>query len=65
MSRPATVKLTKKDQKEVMSMWMGNKKEKGIKNARKIAEILNLPRHHVMAFLEERRECSFSESSYC
>ena len=65
MSRPTEVKLSKKDQKTVLSMWGGNKKEKGIKNARKIAEMLNLPRHYVMAFLENQGKCSFSESSYC
>jgi hypothetical protein len=65
MAKPDVVNLSKKDQKTVLSMWMGNKKEKGIKNARKIAETLNLPRHHVMAFLEDRGECSFSEKSYC
>jgi len=65
MARPTEVKLSKKDQKTVLSMWMGSKKEKGIKSARRIAEMVNLPRHHVMAYLEDRGECSFSESSYC
>ena len=65
MSRPTEVRLSKKDQKTVLFMWEGGKKEKGIKNARKIAELVNLPRHHVMAFLEYQGKCSFSESSYC
>lgn len=64
MSRPTEVKLTKKDQRVVMSMWTGNKKEKGIKNARKIAENLDLPRHHVMYFLSENGLKNYSEGSY-
>ena len=64
MARPTEVQLSKKDQKAVLSMWMGNKKESGVKNARKIADTTNLPRYHVMAFLEEQGKCSFSEGSY-
>lgn len=64
MSRPTEVKLSKKDQKIILSMWIGNKKEKGIKNARRIAEMINLPRHHVMYFLSENGLKNYSEGSY-
>ena len=58
MSKPMSVTLKKMEQKSVLKEW------KVTKNARKIAEKLGLPRHHVMYFLETQNLCSFSESSY-
>jgi len=58
MSKPQTVTLKKNEQKAVLREW------KTTKNARKIAEKLGLPRHHVMYFMEMQNLCSFSESSY-
>ena len=57
--RPSSITLTKKDQKSVLSRF------KTTKNARAIAEDLNLPRHQVMAFLEHQSLASYSEGSYC
>ena len=65
MAKPAEVKLSKKDQKAVLSMWKGTKSEPGIKNARKISEYACLPSRQVMLFLETQNLCSFSEGSYC
>jgi hypothetical protein len=58
MSRPEQIKLKKAEQKAVLKEW------KTTKNARKIAEKLGFPRHHVMFFLETQNLCTFSESSY-
>lgn len=59
MARPQTVTLSKKDQKSVLSKF-----KSVTKNARSIAETLGLPRHQVMAFLEQQRLASYSEGSY-
>jgi len=59
MSRPTTVTLTTKEQKEVLKEW------KTTKNARKIAEKLKLPRAQVMIWCENQNLCKFSDSSYC
>ena len=58
MSKPTKINLKKAEQKAVLKEW------KMCKNARKIAEKLNLPRHHVMFFCEQNNLCTFSESSY-
>lgn len=58
MSKPTSIVLRKMDQRKVTKMW------KTTKNARRIAETLGLPRHHVMYFLESQGLCRFSEGSY-
>lgn len=59
MARPSTITLSKKDQKAVLSKFKSM-----TKNARLIAEILMLPRHQVMAFLEQQHLAIYSEGSY-
>ena len=59
MAKPTTITLSKKEQQLILREF------KTTKNARKIADNNGLKRLHVMAFLEEKGLCSFSESSYC
>ena len=64
MSKQYEVKLTKVQQRKVLSMFNGNKKRKGVKSAHTIASNLSVPRHYVMYFLETEGLRSYSESSY-
>lgn len=64
MSRPARSNLTKAQQKIVLSKFKGSKTEKPMLNARKISNVTGFPRHHVMAFLEEKGLRTYSDSSY-
>lgn len=59
MSKPTEVKLSKKDQKTVLSLF-----KKGVKSGRKIADDLDLSRHQVMYFLESQGLASYSVGSY-
>ncbi len=59
-----TQPLTKKEQQQVLSMFKGSKQAIGIKNARKIAEDLHLPRARVMTFLNDRGLTRYKPSSY-
>lgn len=58
MARPASVTLTKKEQKSVLSKF------KTTKSAHAIAESLGVPRRQVMAFLERQQLASYSPGSY-
>ena len=58
MAKPKECSLKKKEQSAVMRDF------KTIKNARKIAENLKLPRYQVMYLLESKGLASYSESSY-
>jgi len=57
--RPSIITLTKKEQKQVLSQF-----KSGIKGARRIADMLGLPRYQVMRFLEDHDFASYSEGSY-
>jgi len=59
-----TKPLTKKEEQQVLSMFNGNKQRKACRNARTIAEQLELPRARVMVFLNNRGLTHYSESSY-
>jgi len=58
MAKPSQISLTSKEQKSVLSQF------KTTKNARTIADSLDLPRYHVMAFLESKKLAKYSEGSY-
>ena len=64
MSKPKVMNLKKMDQKKVLGFFNGNKKRSPIRNARKIAEMTDLPHRQVMLFLEQERLTSYSDSSY-
>lgn len=59
MAKPTEVKLTKKQQKDVLRMY-----NKETKTAQKIAEALSIPRFQVMYFLETSGLKSYSDASY-
>jgi len=59
MAKPASVTLSKKDQKSVLSRF-----KSGVTGARRIAEDLGFPRYQVMFVLEENGLASYSEGSY-
>lgn len=56
--------LKSKDVSKIVKMWEGSKKTKGIKDARKIGETLNIPRRTIMAFLESKKLTRYSPGSY-
>lgn len=64
MARPLSKPLSKKEQTSVLSMFKGTKQRKGVKNARVIAETLNVPRSRVMTYLNDLGLTNYSESSY-
>jgi len=49
---------------KVLSYFNGNKKQKPIKDARKIASLVGVPRRQVMLFLESESLRTYSENSY-
>jgi len=51
-------------QNRILKLYEGTAKKKGIKDARKIAEIIGVPRRQVMAFLEDERLADYSVGSY-
>lgn len=57
--------LSKIQQKNILQMWNGSKTREGVKNARKVAETLSIPRSKVMRFLESQKLASYSRGSYC
>ena len=57
--RPSTVTLNKKEQKVVLSTFKNHSK-----SGQKIASLTGLPRHQVMAFLENRGLARYAEGSY-
>lgn len=65
MSQPTKVSLTKGQMKKVLSQFNGTKKRKGIKNARKISQDLEIPHRQVMYFLEEEGLRYYAFGSYC
>lgn len=64
MSKPSHLILTSSQQKQVTKLAKGTKTTPPVKNARKAAEMLGLPRHQVMLFFEQQNWANFSESSY-
>lgn len=51
-------------QNRILKMYEGTTKKRGVKDARKIAETIGVPRRQVMAFLENERLADYSEGSY-
>lgn len=51
-------------QSRILKIYEGTAKKKGVKDARKIAETLNVPRRQVMEFLENERLVTYSDGSY-
>ena len=60
MAKPQEVTIPKRAQKSVLSMF-----KKTTKDARRISDELQLPRHQVMYFLETEGLKEYSEGSYC
>ena len=56
--------IGKQTQKQILSLFNGNKKTPGIRGARTIADILGVPRRQVMAVLEDNTNVSYSSGSY-
>lgn len=57
-----TLKASQKNR--ILKVWEGSKKQKGVKGARKIAEIVGVPRRQVMEYLESERLADYSQGSY-
>lgn len=51
-------------QNRILKIYEGTKKQKGIKDARKIAMLTGTPRRQVMSFLESENLASYSTGSY-
>ena len=58
------VTLKKQQQKQILKLWDGTKKEKGIKNYRDIGERLNIPRRQVASVLEANERTTYSPTIY-
>jgi len=56
--------LKKSTQNRILKLYTGSKNRKGIHNARTIAEMLDVPRRQVMAFLEDEGVTSYASGSY-
>lgn len=56
--------MNKATQNRILKTFEGSKKQKGIKDARKIAEIVGVPRRTVMEFLEDNKLATYSNGSY-
>jgi hypothetical protein len=64
MAQSISKPLSKKEQTSVLSMFQGTKQKKGIKNARTIAESLDLSRKQVMLFLNEKGLTNYADSHF-
>lgn len=49
---------------KILSLFNGNKKQKPIRDARKIASLVGVPRRVVMFFLESEHLRNYSDNSY-
>ena len=58
------VMINKKTQDSVVKMYVGTKKEKAVKNVRKIAETLKVPRRQVMTVLQKENLAVFADASF-
>ncbi len=56
--------ISKQMQKQIVNLYKGTKTSKGMRNARKIAQTLNLPRRKVMAYLTEQKIARYSSGSF-
>lgn len=56
--------ITKSVKSRVIKLYEGNKKTKGIKDARRIASQLNVPRREVMRFLQDEMNHDYSTGSF-
>lgn len=56
--------MTKKQQQKVLSIFKGTSTRPAIRYARKIAEIVGVPRRQVMTFLATSGQRAYSEGSY-
>ena len=64
MAKPVQLELTAKDQSSIKKLFTGSKQIAGVKNARKIASILKLPRYQVMYALETSKLVKYAPGSY-
>ena len=56
--------MTKKQQQKVLSLFNGTSTRPAIRYARKIAEIVGVPRRQVMSFLEKTGKRDYSPGSF-
>jgi hypothetical protein len=51
-------------QNRILKIFEGTKTKKGVKDARKIAQLVGAPRRQVMNFLEQENKADYSVGSY-
>ncbi len=64
MAMPKAITLSKQQQSRALALFKGTKTQKGIKNARAIAEQINAPYRQVMRLLEVNKLRRYSPTSY-